>query len=139
MSRFWEIVFCVPLLFRRHVCLSKLKHLPSRELPLTARNTVFSHLKKPQNPEDFPAIIFSHPAWGYFLFKVPACCAQLHENQGPPFEENYIIAKLTRVILVIAENKPHSHHETHFHTMKVVTILIPSFHGLRYRNAGPTN
>ena len=44
MSRFWEIVFCLPLLFRRHVCLSKLKHSPSRELPLTARKTVFSHL-----------------------------------------------------------------------------------------------
>ena len=44
MSRFWEI-FCVPLLFRRHVCLSKLKHLRSRESPLTARKTVFSHLK----------------------------------------------------------------------------------------------
>ena len=44
MSRFWEIVFCVPLLFRRHVCLSKLKHLRSRESPLTARKTVFSHL-----------------------------------------------------------------------------------------------
>ena len=23
-----------------------------------------TRLKKPQNPEDFPAIIFSHPAWG---------------------------------------------------------------------------
>ena len=33
------------LLFRRHVCLSKLKHSPLRELPLTARKTVFSHLK----------------------------------------------------------------------------------------------
>ena len=30
--------------FRRHVCLSNLKHAPSRELPLTARKTVFSHL-----------------------------------------------------------------------------------------------
>ena len=45
MSRFWEIAFCLPLLFRRHVCLSKLKHSPLRELPLTARKTVFSHLK----------------------------------------------------------------------------------------------
>ena len=44
MSRFWEIVFYVPLLFRRHVCLSKLKHSPSRESPLTAHKTVFSHL-----------------------------------------------------------------------------------------------
>ena len=44
MSRFWEIVFCVPLLFRRHVCYCKLKHSPSRELPLTARETVCSHL-----------------------------------------------------------------------------------------------
>ena len=32
--------------FRRHVCLSNLKHAPSRELPLTARKTVFSHLKR---------------------------------------------------------------------------------------------
>ena len=31
--------------FRRHVCLSNLKHVPSRELLLTARKTVFSHLK----------------------------------------------------------------------------------------------
>ena len=46
MSRFWEIVFCVSLLFRRHVCLSNLKHAPSRELPLTARKNVFSHLKE---------------------------------------------------------------------------------------------
>ena len=44
MSRFWEIVFCVPLLFRRQFCLSNLKHAPSCELPLTARKTVFSHL-----------------------------------------------------------------------------------------------
>ena len=39
MSRFCEIVFCVPLVFRRHVCLSNLKHSPSRELPLSARKT----------------------------------------------------------------------------------------------------
>ena len=31
--------------FRRYVCLSNLKHTPLRELPLTARKTVFSHLK----------------------------------------------------------------------------------------------
>ena len=35
----------VPLLFRSHVCLSNLKHAPSRELPLTATKTVFSHLR----------------------------------------------------------------------------------------------
>ena len=45
MNRFWEIVFCVPLLFCRHVCLSNLKQVPSRKLPLNARKTVFSHLK----------------------------------------------------------------------------------------------
>ena len=45
MSRFWEIVFCVPLLFHRHVCLSNLKHAPSRKLLLTAQKTVFNHLK----------------------------------------------------------------------------------------------
>ena len=60
MSRFWEIVFCVPLLFRRHVCLCKLKHSPSRELPLTARETVFSHLKGKDAWEAavFPATAF---------------------------------------------------------------------------------
>ena len=36
-----------------------------------------------------------------------------------------------RVISIIVENKPHAHHETHLRTMKLVTILIPSFHGLR--------
>ena len=46
MSRFWEIVFFVPLVLRRHVCLSKFKHSASRELPLTAHKTVFSHLKR---------------------------------------------------------------------------------------------
>ena len=45
MSRFWEIVFCVPLLFHHHVCLSNLKHAPSRDLSLTACKTVFSYLK----------------------------------------------------------------------------------------------
>ena len=49
MSRLWEIVFCVPLLFRCHICLSNLKHAPSRKLPLTARKTVFSHLNDVQN------------------------------------------------------------------------------------------
>ena len=53
MSRFWEIVFCVPLLFRRHVCLSNLKHAPSRKLPLTVRKTVFSHLKLSSNPQHY--------------------------------------------------------------------------------------
>ena len=36
MSRFWEIVFCVPLLFSP----------PCLFVPLTAPKTVFSHLKK---------------------------------------------------------------------------------------------
>ena len=39
-------------------------------------------------------------------------------------------------------NKLHSHHETHLHTMKDVTILIPIFHGLRKERGayklGPT-
>ena len=30
MSRFWKILFCVPWFFRPHVCLSNLKHTPSR-------------------------------------------------------------------------------------------------------------
>ena len=47
MSRFWEIVFCVSLRFRHHVCLSNLKHAPSPELPLTARKTVFRPTEKP--------------------------------------------------------------------------------------------
>ena len=36
-----------------------------------------------------------------------------------------------RIISIIVENKPHPHHETHLRTVKLVTILIPSFHGLR--------
>ena len=39
--------------------------------------------------------------------------------------------QLTCVISVIAENKPHVHHKTHLRTLKVITVLIPSFHGLR--------
>ena len=45
VTKFLMNQFCVPLLFRRHVCLSNLKHAPSQVLPLTARQTVFSHLK----------------------------------------------------------------------------------------------
>ena len=57
MSRFCEIVFCAPLLFRRHVCLSNLKHSSSRELPLTARKTVFSHLKSTIKHQRSPVFI----------------------------------------------------------------------------------
>ena len=42
MSRFWEIIFCVLLLFSPPCLLSNLKHA----LPLTARKTVFCHLKR---------------------------------------------------------------------------------------------
>ena len=38
---------------------------------------------------------------------------------------------------IMPENKPHAHHESHLHTMKVVTILIPSFHGRRLEHLGP--
>ena len=31
----------------------------------------------------------------------------------------------------MAENIAHAHHESHLHTVKVVTILILSFHGRR--------
>ena len=61
----------------------------------------------------------------------------VHENQGPRFGENYVIAKrrkriqLARVISVIAENKSHAYHKIHLHIMIVVTILILSFYGLR--------
>ena len=69
---------------------------------------------------------------GIFSFQSAcmSCIIKLQENQEPPFEENYIIAKLTCVISVIAENIPHAHHKTHLHTAKVPTILIPSFHSL---------
>ena len=46
-------------------------------------------------------------------------------------EEKHLNVINIRVIPVIPQNKPHAHHETHFHAMKVVAILIPSFHGLR--------
>ena len=35
-----------------------------------------------------------------------------------------------RVISIIVGNKSHVNHKTHLHIMKVVTILIPGFHGL---------
>ena len=41
-----------------------------------------------------------------------------------------------RVISIIAKNKLPAHHETHMHPMKVVTILILSFHGVRYERQG---
>ena len=41
--------------------------------------------------------------------------------------------QLNAQISVISANKLHAHHETHLHTVKVVTILIPSLHGLRAR------
>ena len=44
MSRFEKLFSVYHCFFRHHVCLSNLKHAPSRELPLTARKTVFSHL-----------------------------------------------------------------------------------------------
>ena len=44
--------------------------------------------------------------------------------------------QLKCIISVITKNKPHAHHKTHLHTMKVVTILIPSFYGLRYKLLG---
>ena len=44
MSRFEKLSSVYHFFFRRHVCLSNLKHAPSLELPLTARKTVFSHL-----------------------------------------------------------------------------------------------
>ena len=38
---------------------------------------------------------------------------------------------------ITSKNKPHAHHETRLHTMKeVVTILIPSFHGVRLERLG---
>ena len=42
MSRFWEIIFCVLLLFSPPCLLSNLKH----SLPVTACKTVLSHLKR---------------------------------------------------------------------------------------------
>ena len=56
---------------------------------------------------------------------MPACC--VNENQGPPFEENYIIAQLTCVNSVIAENIPHARHETHLHTVKRRHDSYPQF------------
>ena len=41
-----------------------------------------------------------------------------------------------RITSVIAENKPDAYHEPHLQVMKVVTILIPSFHGRRQECLG---
>ena len=45
--------------------------------------------------------------------------------------------QLTCVISVIVENKLRAHHKTHLHTVKVITGLIPIFHGLRLERLGP--
>ena len=45
MSRFWEIVFCITLIFSPPCFFVYLKRAPSRELPLTTYSTVFRHLK----------------------------------------------------------------------------------------------
>ena len=37
-----------------------------------------------------------------------------------------------------AKNKPHAHHESHLHTMKVITILIPKFPRLPLAMPGTT-
>ena len=42
----------------------------------------------------------------------------------------------TSFLAVIAENRQHAHQETHLPTTKIVTILIPSFDGLRYGTRG---
>ena len=41
-----------------------------------------------------------------------------------------------RITSIIAKNKPHALHECHLHTMKVVMILIPSFHARRQEHLG---
>ena len=40
----YHIISIVTSEIRKYVCLSNLKHMPSRELLLTARKTVFSRL-----------------------------------------------------------------------------------------------
>ena len=88
------------------------------------------------------AIIFSRPTLsiveyssGNLLFNTRVW---KHKNQCSRFGKDYIIAtqnygtwSTTRITSIIAENKPYAQHESHLHTMKVVTILIPSFRGLR--------
>jgi len=39
--------------------------------------------------------------------------------RGPRFERNYVVMGTWHVISIIAENKPHVHHKTHLHTIKV--------------------
>ena len=69
MSRFSEIVL-YHCFFRRHVCLSNLKHAPSRELRLTARKTVISPINAPfltslfvisKVPEDWHEVNLTDP------------------------------------------------------------------------------
>ena len=71
-------------------------------------------------------MIFSHPAWGC------ACMSCIITRKS----RASIGGKLRHFQTYMRHfshrrNKLHSHHKTHFHAMKVVTILIPSFHGLR--------
>ena len=93
MSRFWEIVFCVPLLFHRHVCLCKLKHSLSPELPLTARETVFSHL----NPTDWQTGSFislvhqiSNNLFCWFFISSYSICTITHSFQTLIGQEKWL-------------------------------------------------
>ena len=61
ITKFWWVDFeklssGYHCFFRRHVCLSNLKHAPSRESPLTTRKTVLSHLKLVNFQVDFRLI-----------------------------------------------------------------------------------
>ena len=78
--------------------------------------------------------IFS-PYSGYLLFNTRAC--MITRKSRAPIRGKLHHRQTTKTCSTHKRrfshrrNKPHAHHKTHLHTMKVVTILIPSVHGLR--------
>ena len=72
-----------------------------------------------------------------FWFDLVRVLAKTGNTSGsqamPRFQRNYIIARdkkkwfTWRVISIIAENKPHAHHKSHLHTMKVYNTRPSQF------------
>ena len=61
----------------------------------------------------------------YLLMNWLSTREQIHENQGPQFARNYILAKEQKrdehgaSFQSSPKKKPYAHHKTHLHTMKV--------------------
>ena len=109
-----------------------LQHSESINRRVPAIVTIFWEMLHLNTPQDFPAIIFPHQGI-YFLMRVHNYIKikDLESGKITSLTNSKKCDQLKCIISVITKNNPHAHHKTHLHTMKVVTILIPSFYGLR--------